>query len=393
MNISLINKIKYSPLLYTCYFHIGNIVISLLKLLVKSNDRRIFFISFGGRKFDDSPKAVYEAMLKDHRFDDYEFIWAFQNPEHHDIPKGRKIKTDTLGYFCKLLSSRIWVTNSSVERGLHFKGKNTFYLNTWHGTPIKMMGIDIADGNTSFKGNGDDSHTDVMLAQGKYEADIFARVFGVPRNRFAIIGLPRNDELIKCNNIANITRLKKKLKIPAHKHVILYAPTFREYEKDDGMNCVMIPPLDLERWSLELGEDYVFLLRAHYEVARVMNVKKSDFVRDVSDYPSLNELMLVSDMLISDYSSIFFDYSILGRPMLPYCYDYPTYSSKRGMYFDIRDALDCHIADEDSLIEEVKSMDKMKRHAIACRFRNHYIDTAGSAAQETANIIAKALRI
>ena len=133
-----------------------------------------------------------------------------------------------------------------MERGLSFKGKKTFYLNTWHGTPIKKMGSDIDSSNKSFGTKGR-SRVDVMLAQGHYEAEIFSRVFNIPFENFRIIGLPRNDELVK-NNISKQMELKKQLNISLDKKVILYAPTFREFTKDSAHNCIFAPPIDLKRF-------------------------------------------------------------------------------------------------------------------------------------------------
>lgn len=388
---SLINRIKYSALLYTCYYYCGNLFINLLKIFVKCRDNRILFISFGGRRYDDSPKVIYEEMLTDQRFDSYELIWAFQNPDCFEIKRGRKIKTDTFNYFINILSARVWVTNSRVERGLNFKGKHTFYLNTWHGTPIKRMGVDIDKKNLSFRGKDRWNFTDIMLAQGRYEADIFSRVFNIPCERFAIIGLPRNDELIANNRSDIISGLRAKIGIPSNKKVILYAPTFREYNKDKCNNCIMTLPINVDKWSKKLGKTHILLIRAHYEVVTDMSVDNS-FVINVSAYPNLNDLMLASDILISDYSSIFFDYSILGRPMIPYCYDYEKYSKERGMYFDIRQALCCSIENEDELINEILNIDEERRCAIANNFRKKYIDSAGYAGKKAIELIVSKLQ-
>ena len=193
MSISLINRIKYSKLLYKLYYHCGNIAIAILKLFVNPQKDTIVFVSFGGRKYDDSPRCIYEYMLNDSRFDNYKFIWAFIDPDKHAIARGRKIKIDSFKYYKTLLSARCWITNSSVERGLSFKGKDVFYFNTWHGTPIKKMGSDIGDSSQAFASKGRESSIDIMLAQGQYEADIFSRVFNIDIDKFRIIGLPRND--------------------------------------------------------------------------------------------------------------------------------------------------------------------------------------------------------
>lgn len=387
MNLSFINKIKYSSILYNCYYHIGSLALRIFSSFIKPIPNRVFFISFGGRKYDDSPRVIYEKMINDSRFKDMEIIWGFQNPENHHIRLGSKVKVDTISYYIHLLKSSVWITNSGVERGLSLSKGKRLYINTWHGTPIKKMGSDIDKSNTSFGSKGSGNVPDYFMAQGNYDAEIFSRVFNIPRKNIAVIGLPRNDELVEGNNKINICKLKKSLNIPDGKKIILYAPTFREYEKDGNKNCILRPPLNFDRWQKVLGNDYVFLLRAHYEVVKLLDVKENTFVMDVSKYPHLNDLMLISDVLISDYSSIFFDYSILGRPMIPYCYDYDIYSTKRGMYFDIRESLPCNITKEEDLLSVIKSGIYQQYMEYAVNFRDKYIQSFGNATKMTLDII------
>ena len=131
-----------------------------------------------------------------------------------------------------------------------------------------------------------------------------------------------------------------------------------------------------------MGEQYVFLLRAHYEVAEIINTNKnSKFVYDVSDYKSLDDLMIVSDLLISDYSSIFFDYSIMNKPMICYTYDYDKYSKNRGMYFDIRDEIEGGSLSEDELIEMILKLNKKLNIEKVEKFRNKYVQCYGNATE------------
>ncbi|MBN8235137.1 CDP-glycerol glycerophosphotransferase family protein [Halobacillus kuroshimensis] len=356
-----------------------------MKKLIVPQNNLILFISFGGKKFDDSPKAIYDQMIRDNRFDSYELVWAFQNPEDFEIPRGSKVKTDSLKYYVIALKSRCWITNSRVERGLSFKGKNTFYFNTWHGTPIKKMGTDISHNNKSF-GTKAKWDIDIMTSQSKYEADIFARVFDIEREKFVISGLPRNDVLIDAT-----PKIKKdilqKMGLPLDKKVILYAPTFREYERDKQLNCIMAPPIDFSKWEKEIGEEYILLLRAHYEVAEVLNVNQSQgFVYNVSDYPILNELMIASDVLISDYSSIFFDYSIQNKPMICFAYDYDTYTDKRGLYFNVMKALPSGSNENDILdIIQTKSSNDILTQVKS--FRKSYVQSFGNATNSAIDII------
>lgn len=383
---SIINIVKYSRVVYMLYFYIGSGLIRLLGLITSIRPKRIVFSSFGGRKYDDSPRCIFEAMLNDSRFDDYEFIWALGKPEDYVINRARKVKCDSLEYYKVLMSASVWVTNSSMERGLSFKPKNIFNFNTWHGTALKLMGSDIGKDNTSFGSLSKKNHNDIMLAQGQYDVDVFSRVFGVPKDNFRIIGLPRNDELVYYNTLDTRRIIRMKLGIPDDKKVILYAPTFREYNKDAGKNCKMSLPINLNNWVDKLGDNYMLLIRAHYEVVKMMNIEDTGAVKNVSSYPNLNELMIASDMLISDYSSIFFDYSILDKPMLCYAYDYDKYVSHRGLYFDVRNKIQS-CCNEEELINLILSLDVDKAIENTRIFKKQYVEVFGNASKLSVDII------
>lgn len=380
--------LKYNKFFYVIYYTIMSLCMNAFKLVIKSNDKLILFNSFAGRKFDDSPRAIYEEMKKDLRFKDYKLVWAFHQPEKHDAPE--KIKTDGMTYFKTALAARVWVTNSSVERGLNFTGKHTLYFNTWHGTPMKKMGSDINALNTSFGSKGE-NHFDIMMSQGHFETDVFSRSFGIPKEKFLEAGLPRNDILANYTDEYRV-QLRERLSIRPDQTVILYCPTFREYDKDANLGVVMAPPMDLKQWERELGEGYVLFMRAHYEVAKVMNIEENYFVRNMTDYPNLNDLYIAADILISDYSSVFFDYSITRKPMLHFCYDYDKYSSKRGMYFDIRDYVNGGSMEEE-VIEIIKKMNVEDEMNKTTAFRDNFVNFYGGATKAAVDYIAKALKL
>ena len=384
------NILKYSKTVYFVYSHVFNGIIKLIKLFVRTDEKLIIFNSFGGKKYDDSPKAVYEYMRNDSRFDEYKFVWAFHNPGDFDVPGAEKIKTDNLKYFKTALSARVWITNSSFERGLRFRGKNTLYINTWHGSPIKRMGTDIGASNASFRGkNG--LGIDAFNVQGDFEAEVFSRCFEIPYGNMLKVGLPRNDAL------ANYTEecrsdIRKRLGIPDddRRKIILYCPTFREYSQDSNHGVVLLPPMNLDYWKSQLKADYILLFRAHYEVSRTMKIFDDDFVRDMTSYPVLDDLMIVSDILISDYSSIFFDYSIMDKCMMHFTYDYDEYSKKRGMYFDIREYV-YGSSNEEGVISLLKSINYGQEVEKTRAFRNKFVNYYGKAAAQTVDYIANRL--
>lgn len=388
---SLVSKVKHTRLFYNAYFYIGSSFIRLLKLFIKPNDRLIVFSSFSGKSYDDSPRAIYEGMIKDHRFDDYELVWDFRDPQKYNIERGSKIKTDTLTYYTTLLKARLWITNVSMYRGLEFTGINSYVFNTWHGTAIKKLGIDVI-GKKTFKGKTKQKRGDVLLAQGLYDVKTFSHAYEMPQQSVLVFGLPRNDELVYNNKPDIINELKAHLGIAPDKKVILYAPTYREYQRDNNKNSIFSLPINIGNWEERLSSDFVILFRAHPDVFKVLNIVENDFVKDVSTYPHVNELMLMSDLLISDYSSIFFDYSILGRPMLCFAYDYDRYNEERGLYFDIRKELASErLSDENILVDTIIKLDWEERSRISIDFRDKYVESFGDATQKSLDYLYNVL--
>lgn len=386
--------LKYCRPLYVIYYYLGSLFLNGIKIFIKTDDKLILFNSFGGKKFDDSPKAIYEAMINSPDFQGYRFVWAFSKPENFQIPAGTKIKSDTLSYFLTALKARCWITNSSLERGLGFTGKNTFFLNTWHGTPIKKMGQDMVKGNNSFDSKNR-WNMDVMTVQSHYDEKIFTHAFKLKEGVCHICGLPRNDVLARADEKMK-QECRKSLGISSEKKVILYAPTFREYQQDEQLQCVLTLPVDFGVWQKTLEDSYVVLLRAHYESVQGMDLEQyGGFVMDVSDYPQLNTLMIAADLLISDYSSIFFDYAILERPMLSFTYDFDRYQQKRGMYLDVREWLGGGSVSQEELLRQIRSLEVHEKMQEACAktkaFQKAFVEAYGHSTDYVLNIIQDAL--
>lgn len=381
MHKKLVSFIKYNKLFLTLYRIIGNIGIKILSLFVPVNPKQILFMSFGGQKYDACPKAIYEKIASDPFFKDYRLIWSFTEPSKFDI-KVEKVKTDSLKFYITALSSKIWINNSSVERGLHLKRNETIEINTWHGTPLKKLGCDI---NTSsgYYGDSQTKGKTFYCSQSEYDREIYSRVFNVSKENVWLCDLPRNDELVNPDT-RKIPEIKKTLGIPQDKKIILYAPTFREFARDTLNCCYLKPPVDLEKWKKELGNEYFLLFRAHYEVINVLGISDNDFVKNVSSYPNLNDLFLITDILISDYSGTYFDFSVTGKPMLNFAYDYEEYSQKRGLYLDLKDFLpSCSQINynEDTLIKEIKSMNEEEYKRATLAFKERFAPYAGKATQ------------
>jgi CDP-glycerol glycerophosphotransferase len=171
-------------------------------------------------------------------------------------------------------------------------------------------------------------------------------------------GYPRNDALLNATP-EKVTAIKEHLQItPAdigNKKIILYAPTWRDNQHESGKGYSYTLGVDFDRLRRDLGEDFVILFRAHYLVASQFDFAAyAGFVYDVSNYPDINDLYLAADLLITDYSSVFFDYANLRKPMLFYMYDLAAYRDDiRGFYIDLSELPGPIVETEDELVKAI----------------------------------------
>ena len=387
MKSELIEYVKKSRLVYSLYFYVMSLGVKLLRVFVKTDSRLILFVSYGGRHFNDSPKCIYEAIKNDKRFDGYKFVWAFRNPDIFP-PDIQKIKIDTLNYYLTALRARVWITNVHMERGLDFKGKNTYYLHTTHTVLPKLMAKHaLVAGSENFAPLCTYKF-DCSCAQSEYEQKLQADMYDLPIDRIKLVGYPKNDILVNFpeNRKAEI---KKELGIDSGKKIILYAPTYRD-EKNNRQLC----PINFDVWENILGDGYMVLFRAHPIVVSMTRIDpSSSFVKDVSEYPFNTDLMAVSDILISDYSGIFFEFGVQNKPMFCYAYDYDEYTSRRGLYFDIRDVIPGGHMSEEELISYIKNGDMKEIMSKCDSFKKEQITVFGHATADCIDIIAQNIGI
>lgn len=381
-------KIKSSKLLYKTYYHVCSSFARCLGLFVKTDSDLILFVSYGGQKYDDSPRVVYEYLQKFPVSDKHKCVWAFIDPDQFPQVQN-KVKIDTLGYYITALRAGTWITNSSASRGLNFKKEQTKNILFEHGmVGIKKIGLDIQEKNKAFS-LGFKEKFDAIFIEGKKEIPLLARAWDMDPHIFHTTGLPRNDDLIAVTD-EEIKNIKNRLHIPVDKKVILYAPTFREGSRSgDGRNELGIP-FDFSKWEAVLGSEYVMLITAHYEVAKLLDkLPENEFVINAFKYPELNDLIKVSDILISDYSSIVFDYSIMERPIFCYGYDYDTYAKERGLYTDL-DQLFSHgvLRTETDLLNAIIDIDYAKECDYTRKYiKDEYIASCGNSAESAVKII------
>lgn len=389
MREKIILFVRRHPVILNCIYDVLRCFFNFISLFIPKTDT-ILFSSYGGRKLDDSPYELYKEIIRRKEFDKHEIVWAFVNPDQFEIPRGIKVKIDTPAFFKTLLKARIWISNTGIDRDIGISKRGHISVETWHGCPLKKI---CGEENTGSVSNNKllkrkQDTTTIRCAQGEYDLEIYSRVFNSSRETFLMCDLPRNDILAKGISEEEQIQIKKNIGIIDNRKVVLYMPTFREYSLDKNNNICMAPPLNMEYWKEKLSEEYVLLIRAHYAVTKVMKIVNDGFTYDVSDYPSVNDLYFISDILISDYSSSYIDYSILQRPMLCYAYDLEEYTEKRGLYIDLAKELPCPIdKDESALIEHLENMDYMEYSEKSRLFHEKYSSHAGNATNAVINEI------
>lgn len=380
----IIVYLKTHPKILSVAWCVSKMMMRMLSYITPRKDKTMLFCSFGGRKFDDSPKAIYEEVCSRKEFIDWDLIWVFINPDEFDIPRGHKIKIDTISFFYALLTSRVWISNSGMDRGIGLKSPKNLRVETWHGTPLKKIcGEENQNsfGTSPEKYKGKLDGDTIRCSQSNYDREIFARIFHAEISSILLSDLPRNDGLFKYRS-EDIISIKNHLEIPLDKKVILYTPTYREYLINDDHQTYIAPPINLDKWKQRLSDDYVLLIRAHYAVSAALNIHDNDFIKDVSSYHTLNDLYIISDMMISDYSSTYFDYAILNRPMLCFAYDRDEYETKRGLYLNLDTTLPCEIDyTEDSLLDRIANIDFKEASERTKKFHKRFAPFAGNASR------------
>ncbi|PKG22097.1 CDP-glycerol glycerophosphotransferase family protein [Niallia nealsonii] len=331
--------------------------------------KSIIFESFLGKQYSCNPRAIYEYLKEYHpEFDMYwsvdsRFIENFEEKDLMIVPRF------SLKWLFKMARAEFWVSNSRLPLWIP-KPKHTTYLQTWHGTPLKKLAADMDEvympgtSTEKYKENFlfEARNWDYLISPNAYSSKNFRSAFQFDK-KVIESGYPRNDILYDHGTKDNMDELKKKFNLPLNKKVILYAPTWRDDQFYQKGKYKFDLELDLKKLKKELGNEYVVILRMHYLVAENFDLSPyKGFAYDFSNYEDIRELYLIADLLITDYSSVFFDYGNLKRPIIFYVYDIETYRDKlRGFYFDFeKTAPGPLVKTTEEVIDYIKNVDSME---------------------------------
>ncbi|AGL21296.1 bifunctional glycosyltransferase/CDP-glycerol:glycerophosphate glycerophosphotransferase [Actinoplanes sp. N902-109] len=296
----------------------------------------VLFESFGGRQYSDSPKAIHEELVR--RGVPLEAQYLTVRDGQAATPE--TMSTARLGgteWYDALATSRYIVTNSHLPDWFE-RRPGQIVVQTWHGTPLKRIGFDVtdirhADRNYLQRVEKETPNWSFLVSPNHFSTPILQRAFRYGGEMLES-GYPRNDILFGTDP-ATAAAIRRRIDLPAGKRVVLYAPTWRDDEFYGQGRYKMSMMLDLAAARRALGDDHVLLVRRHPNVVDPIPDDGSGFVRDVSTYPDMADLLSITDVLITDYSSVMFDFANTGRPILLFTYDLEHYRDKlRGFYFD-----------------------------------------------------------
>lgn len=260
-------------------------------------------------------------------------VWVVSSRHRDRMPPGVPYVIEGSRAYWRTMATATYLVNNSSFPGGFTKRPGQIYLQTHHGTPLKTMGLDqrpypaLTNGVSFERIVAHTDQWDFSLSANPHTTEIWDRTYPSSYEHLPF-GYPRNDVLFT-GSPERTAKIRAELGIAPGRTVLLYAPTHRDYRRG------FVPRLDLERLARELGEQYVVLVRAHYFYGRSAGTAAGDRVVDVTGHPGVEELCLASDALITDYSSLMFDYACLDRPIITYAPDWAAYRAARGTYVDL----------------------------------------------------------
>lgn len=323
------------------------IILNDILIIFPVKKNLVVFESFKGKDINDNPAAIYDEWIKE--FPEYKNLayFAVKVSEFKTLkakyPDVKMVRRFLPKWVWIMARSNFWIFNSRTPNWWK-KNKGTTYMQTWHGTPLKKLGIDIA--NVKMPGTDTDKYKrrfvneahrwDYLIAPNQYSHQIFSRAFDF-NNQFLDIGYPRNDVLYNSDNSENIAKLKYSLIGDKKAKVITYAPTWRDddYKKKGVYNFEL--PFSLKQFFDNVDDNTILIIRPHYLVKDAIDISGYEDRVKIMAEEDISNLYLISDLLITDYSSVMFDYANLRRPMLFFAYDLNHYEEElRGFYFDYK---------------------------------------------------------
>ena len=359
---------------------------------------KIVFSNYFGKSYGCNPKYIADEIIRQNL--PYELVWLVKNPEEHinEFPKEiRLVRYLSPESYKELASAKIWVDNTRKkpywEQGL-IKKKDQVYIQTWHGSlGIKKIEAAIKNENPIWRkwAKFDSQNIDYILANSIYDMNMFGKDFWY-KGQILKTGHPRCDYFFQTKSKQEEIKNKvfETLKIDLNKKVILYVPTFRS---DKDIDCFKINPEKvLETITGKFSNDWVFIVKLHPNINSSVldNFNFNEKIINANMYPDTSDLLLSSDIVITDYSSCIFDFMFTQKPAFIFATDLEKYNSNRGFYYDLKATPFPISRSNNQLIENIQNFDNEKYKKELIAFLNKQeCNEDGNSSKRTVEFIKK----
>ena len=329
------------------------------------------FCAYWGAAYSCNPRAIYEKAAELAPW--VHGTWVVKPGAEGVLPRGVPYVVEGSADYYRVMARATYFVNNANFGNDIVKRPGQVHVQTHHGTPLKTMGLDLAAAKHSSMGLNlrrlmrRVQRWDYSISANEFSTEIWERVYPSGRYESLETGYPRNDVLVTASEETR-ERVRGELDLAPGQTAILYTPTHREYTKE------YVAMLDVDALAEALGPDHVILMRTHYFYGATGGSTAAN-VRDVASYPSIEDLSIASDMLVTDYSSLMFDYAVLDRPIVVYAPDWEQYRTERGTYFDLMAEPPGAIATNPAELTEVlRSGTAVDAHSAALRatFRDRF---------------------
>ncbi|MFD8295808.1 CDP-glycerol glycerophosphotransferase family protein [Streptomyces bauhiniae] len=336
----------------------------------------ILFDAFKGTQYSDSPRALHEELVRRHA--GLEHLFVVRDDQVQVPPTATPVRMWSPEWYEALATSRYVVANNHLPDWFQ-KRDGQVVVQTWHGTPLKKIGHDIeaihfADQSYLERVAKEVLNWDMLVSPNSFSTPILQRAFGF-EGEMVECGYPRNDVLRRSGTEGRQEEIRRRIGLPEGKRVVMYAPTWRDDQFYAPGKYKLDFRVDLADARARLGDDHVLLVRRHPNVVDPVPGAGDGFVFDVSDYPDMADLSLITDVMITDYSSLMFDYVNTGRPILFFTYDLDHYrDTLRGFYFDFeQSAPGPLLRTSEELVGAIRDIDRIQE-SYADRYRRFQRD-------------------
>ncbi|MGX7030459.1 CDP-glycerol glycerophosphotransferase family protein [Vagococcus zengguangii] len=311
------------------------------------DENAVLYETRDGASITDSPYAIFLKLVADENYQHLKHIWVLKKDHEEallNVPEAYRqritvVERDTLEYVDAMLTSKYVITNSTFQT-FFVKRPNQVYINTWHGTPLKLMGFDMPGaiyGAQNVMRNF--LMTDYLLSPNAHTTDIFKRAYklnDVYEGTIIEHGYPRIDLTLN----APKSELQAKLStfgivLDETKKTLLYTPTWRGKAVGNAQNTIEQTVQEVEQLTVKFSNEYNILIKAHPFAYKHLKDDERLAGHLISDYLDANELLSLVDVLVTDYSSIFFDFLVTDKPIIFYVWDKEVYLAERGMYLEL----------------------------------------------------------